>query len=117
MKRVRRFLLWTIFFLALLVVTDQLLLKLSLTTPGASQFQTFYRDFRSRLIGLLEGPPATTIDQVIDQAAPPPGKTPAAATPPAARYIYVDGQGQLQFAESLSEVPKAYRPSAQPLKD
>jgi len=117
MKRLRHLLLWTTFFLALLVIADQVLIHVPLTTPGISQFQTFYRDFRSRLLGLITGEPPATIDQVIERAAAPPAKAPAAERIPPQRYIYVDARGELQFADSLAEVPKAYRSQAQPLKE
>ena len=55
---------------------------------------------------------------------PPPEKKPAPASSspaPAAgvsapRYVYVDGQGELRFADRLEEIPAAYRKDAQRLE-
>jgi hypothetical protein len=42
---------------------------------------------------------------------------PPAAPPTADRYIYVDADGELQFADSLEDIPPALRKDAQPMKD
>lgn len=117
MKRLKRFLLWTILFLALLVAADQLLVTVPLHAPGLNEIQQFYLDFRSRLFGLVEGQTPSSIDQVIERAAEPAPAAPAVGKPKPQRYLYVDDQGELQFADSLAEVPAAYRSKAQPLKE
>ena len=40
-----------------------------------------------------------------------------ATAPTAERYLYVDADGELQFADRLEEIPTALRSGAQPLKD
>ena len=48
--------------------------------------------------------------------APTPAVQPPVAAPaPARRYVYADDQGQLQFADRLSDVPAKYRDQAQPM--
>jgi len=117
MKRLKHFLLWTLLFVALLVVADQLLMQTTLSAPGVGQFQRFYRDFRGRLFALIDGPAPASIDQVIETAAPPARQAPGARPVTPQRYLYVDGQGELQFADSLQEVPPAFRQKAQPLQE
>lgn len=115
MKSLRRFLFWTCLFLVLLAGIDQLLVRVPTTTPGISHFQRFYRDFRTRLFGLVETRRPATIDRVIEQSAPTQDHPVGSGRQQ--RYIYVDGQGQLQFADSLEEIPKNLRGQAQPLKE
>ncbi len=101
-----------------LVAIDQLLLRVPLPLPGVTAAQTFYVDFRSRLlelIGFKTTMPATkqSIEQVIEANTPAP-----AVKPPAnRRYLYVDDAGALQFADSLSQVPARFRQTAQPLAE
>lgn len=104
-----RFILWLVLTLILVVVGDQLLIKRHFTTPVLTQTQTFYRDFRSRLLtlGRTDG-----FEDRIGQTIEAEMKIPAAA---ASRYLYVDAAGVLHFADSLDEVPPAYRPGAQQL--
>lgn len=104
-----RFILWLVLTLILVVVGDQLLIKRHFTTPVLTQTQTFYRDFRARLLTL--GRTAGFEDR-IGQTIEAEMKTPAAA---ASRYLYVDADGVLHFADSLDEVPPAYRQGAQRL--
>jgi hypothetical protein len=42
---------------------------------------------------------------------------PPVATPQAPQYVYVDQDGQLNFAVSLDEIPRAFRDGAQPLNN
>jgi hypothetical protein len=104
-----RFILWGVLTLGLVVVADQLMLKRHFTTPVLNQTQIFYRDFRARLLtlGRTEG-----FDDRIGQTIEAEIKTPEAAT---SRYLYVDAAGVLHFADSLDEVPPAYRQGAQRL--
>lgn len=107
-----RFILWLILVIVLVVVGDQLMMKRIFTTPGLTQVQIFYRDFRARLLTL--GRPDAFNDRI--------GQTiEAEIIPPAAgratRYLYVDRDGVLQFADSFLEVPPLYREKAQPLAE
>lgn len=133
-------LLWSLCFLALLLTLDQLALRLQPTTPVLQELQSSYREFRSRLLGRKPQPPLT-IEAVIDRdvtapvarpiptpakkpatkpartVKPQPGVKQAAAQPAAQQYLYVDTDGDLQFADRLEDIPPALRDNAQPLKD
>ncbi len=103
--------LWLGLTVALLLIADQFMLKRNFTTPGLTQVQVFYRDFRARLLTL--GRTDAYHDHI--------GQTiEAELTPPAdqsARYLYVDRDGVLHFADRLDEVPAAYRQEAQRLAE
>ena len=135
-----RALFWTFFFLALLFTLDQLALRLQPATPLLQELQSDYREFRSRLLGKTPRQPLT-IEAVINADVTPPVKKPqkvtpkkplkvstqtpkpqpkvqkSAPAPTAEKYLYVDAEGELQFADSLEEIPTALRNGAQPLKD
>lgn len=107
-------------FLALSLGLDRLMLSVEPGPGLAGQVQVFYRDFRSKLLN-LPGPkaPEPSIERIIEQTNPPAAKAPAAraAAPlPSAgqktRYIYTDEAGQIVFADSLEEVPRAQRKEA-----
>jgi hypothetical protein len=132
--------LWTLCFLVLLLALDQLALRLKPTTPLLQELQSGYREFRKRLIGQPDQPPLS-IEAVIEKEAAPPvskpatttvKKTPAkkpdgatspvsakprAMTPEADQYLYVDADGELQFADRLEDIPTALRKGAQPLNN
>lgn len=115
MLKLLRMLLWLVLVLAVVGGLDQLLVRVPLAAPGLSPVQTFYVDFRSRLLGLVGVKPVaapTSIEKVIEatSAAPQQHKK-------SQRYLYVDETGELQFADSLSQVPLRFRKSAQPLVD
>lgn len=137
MKKFSRFLLWVLVFLLLLVGLDQMFVHAPLEVPVAKQLQVFYRDFRSRLFGLVTGEKKPkSIEQAIDQAtrqpdrqslpegrpadpapALPPVPIPDSPPPPGIRYVYADEGGVLHFADSLAEVPEQFRKAAQPLQE
>ncbi len=112
MLKLLKYFLWLVVLLALSVGFDRLMLTLPLHTSGLKQTQQFYVDFRTRLIGLFgakpESPP-DVIEAVIKKAVTP-AATPAEKT---GRYLYVDNDGVLQFADSLQQVPSKYRQAAQ----
>ncbi|RMF44814.1 MAG: hypothetical protein D6751_08460 [Deltaproteobacteria bacterium] len=119
MKKLRRFLLWSLVFLVLLAACDQVLVRLPAGDGALAVVQQFYVDFRSRLFGVITGEAPRSIEQVIEKAAKPPAapaKGPS-AVPAGPRYLYVDADGNLQFAESLQEIPAAFRSSAQKLQE
>jgi len=133
MRRLFKPLLWGLVFLLLLLAADQLLIQVPPVHPAHAAVVRFYRDFRVRLFGLAntpapEAPPAPksskpaapaaapqSIEAVIDrqQTAKP---VPAAGAA-VQRYVYSDDQGQLQFADKLTDVPVKYRDQAQPMGD
>jgi hypothetical protein len=132
MNRLIKMIFWTFLFLIMMLAIDQFLVQVPPVNPAHAAIRNFYRDFRSRMIDLVFGEEKTepaSIEAVIDEQ----GKTRKAALPasakdteqskPAAkpqaqahrRYIYSDARGELQFADSLEEVPKAFRGQAQPM--
>ena len=118
MIKLLKILVWILLTTVCLVCLDQFLTRVPLQLAGAKQAQTFYVDFRHRLLGLigldeLTGKPGKTIEQVIET-----NKKSAPAAPGVSqRYLYVDKAGVLQFADSLEQVPVEYRANAQPLSE
>ena len=130
MLRLFKLLFWSLAFVLLLIVADQVMLRTPPVHPAHAALREFYRDFRGRLLRVIEVVPSQSpesIEAVIEgerdtaQASSPDAETGAAPSSRqqpadhASRYIYVDRQGVLQFADSLEDIPKAERESAQPL--
>jgi hypothetical protein len=109
----RRLLLWAAVFLALLLAADQALMRLSFGPSLLREFQLCYRDFRCRLTGSFCPPVAQAPETIEAAIAGGSGRTREAVR----SYLYVDGQGTLQFADRLEDVPPAYRSEAQPLAE
>ncbi len=128
-----RYFLWLVVICAMALGFDQLMMSFPQTTPGLVETQKFYVDFRQRLTNLIldhKNPPAT-IPPTAQRSQPKlPAKTAEQADSIASvitktavskvkesanRYLYVDGQGDLQFADHLEQIPKRYRDSAQAL--
>ncbi|MFO7813079.1 MAG: hypothetical protein R6V21_08930 [Pelovirga sp.] len=105
-----RFVLWVMLTLVLVVAIDQLMIKRHFTTPVLEETQVFYRDFRSRLLTLGR---TDDLDDRIGQTIEAQKDSWDEGSP--SRYLYVDTAGVLHFADSLNEVPPAYRRSAQRL--
>ncbi len=117
MLKMTRWFIWGLFTLLLLTALDQVLLRVALPVPGYADVQVFYVDFRSRLLGLAGN---DSVAQMINDNKLPAVSLPAKAetTPKAqTRYLYADGEGALQFADSLDMVPLQYRRDAQPLAE
>lgn len=118
MIKIVRWLVWLLVSLIIVAGLDQTLIRVPMKVPVLEQFQGFYIDFRSRLLGLAgkkvqKSSKKPSIEQVIETTAKTgavPGKT---AAP---RYLYVDDAGTLQFADSLEAIPQAYRKDAQPME-
>jgi hypothetical protein len=132
MKRLIKPLIWTGLFLIIMLAIDQFLVQVPPVNPAHAAASNFYRDFRRRIIELVfnekKAAPAT-IEALIDEQ----GKTRRAAASESAkgkeppkheakaqvksgrRYVYSDAQGELQFADSLKDVPKEFRGQAQPM--
>lgn len=120
MKRIVSILFHSLLFLGLLLAIDQAFVHLPLDLSGLRQSQSFYLDFRSRLLGLRPGfkTPGLSVDQVIEAEERPIARSKAAAPAPdgqGPRYLYPDASGQLQFADRLEEIPREVRDKAQPL--
>lgn len=119
MFKMTRWFIWGLFSLLLLTALDQVLLRVDLPIPGYAEVHEFYVDFRSRLIGLTGNDP---VGQVITSNSQPVKTTRTKDSAPQKnsahpRYLYVDADGALQFADSLEEIPLQYRRDAQPLSE
>lgn len=108
MKSLGRFLLWSLVFLLILAGLDQLLVRVRLRTPVLAQGQDFYREFRGRILSRPR-PPARPQEpeERLRRSRP---------SSPGPRYVYVDGSGAIQFADSLEEVPAPFRGEARSLE-
>jgi hypothetical protein len=103
-----RMILWMMVAVAVMLAGDWLLMQRTFDAPGLHQGQRFYRDFRTRLLN-LNSPTQDPIGQAIEAETTPGQGT---STP---RFLYVDRDGELHFADHLEQVPEAYRQSAQSL--
>lgn len=127
MRRLMKALFWIFIFVLLLVGMDRLLTQIPPVHPAHAAVSDFYRDFRARLFAVIviPGPDdPQTVEAVIEQeqrvgakAPAPTSRTEPAAQPGSQRFVYVDAQGVLQFADSREAVPAAYRDSAEPLAE
>ena len=133
MRRLIKPIFWTFMFLVMLLVIDQFFVRVPPVNPVHEAASSFYRDFRGRLIDLAFGEKRAepkSVEAIIEKQqaaekknAPSTGqvdKKPGTATKNSQpvktqRYIYSDGKGELQFADSLEEVPDEYRGQAQPM--
>ena len=122
MKRLFIWLLWAVVIVSTCVAADQILLRYSLDVSAYRAAQTFYQDFRNRIILLakkddlrLDGvtgnwsptlPPAMLekIEPLLQRDVEPGG------------YVYIDKAGGLHLTTRLDEVPNEYRAAAKPLK-
>jgi hypothetical protein len=120
MFRLAKIFLWTLVFVALLLAIDQFFLRVPATVPAHVAVRQFYIDLRGRMGLLLGGERRATVESVIEQIDGRPAAREARPAPlvpaePSPRYLYVDAEGQLQFADSLEEVPSRFRREARPL--
>ena len=122
MKRLFIWLLWALVIAGVCIAGDQLLLRFSMNLPLYAAAQTFYKDFRTRIVQLVKKedhrlervkgnwpptlPPAVReqIEPLLHRQAEPGG------------YVYTDKAGGLHLATRLDEVPKEYRATAKPLQ-
>lgn len=122
---------WGVIFLAALIGVDRWFTTTRVKLPVLADVQHFYLDFRGRLAALVGGdddplsnvidPPKsivksiqTTAAKVEQRVSPEPSTVPGKDT---LKYLYVDGQGQLNFTTSFSEIPAEFKKSAELLKD
>ena len=89
------------------------MLRVELPVPGYAEVHEFYVDFRSRLLGLTDN---DSVARMITANKKSPAAPPS-LTAKETRYLYVDGEGSLQFVDSLDQVPLQYRRDAQPLSE
>ncbi|MBW6511981.1 MAG: hypothetical protein K0A93_07695 [Desulfuromonadaceae bacterium] len=130
-KNLFSILVWGVIFLAALIGVDRWLMTTRVKLPVLTDVQHFYLDFRGRLSALVEGdddpvsdviaPPKnivksiqTVAEKVEKKISPEPSTLPGKDT---LKYLYVDGQGQLNFTSSFSEIPAEFKKSAELLKD
>lgn len=121
MKSLFIWLVWALVIAGICVAGDQLLLHVSMKSPIYGAAQTFYQDFRGRLIQLAKKedhrqkgvkelwPP--TVPPALEEKIKP--LLPATAP---SGYVYSDKAGGLHLTTSLDEVPKEYRATAKPLQ-
>lgn len=123
MNRFFVFLLWLAIIVGVCIACDQILLRMPFTSPAMVATQTFYRDFRGRLLHLTAKEEVRI--EVVKEKLPAwipgaaPEKAPEKKEPPAAEvsgYVYTDKAGGLHMAPRLEDVPKAYRAAAKPLQ-
>ena len=111
MKTVVRCFFWSILCLVLIIGGDQLLCRFSPQHPSLQVMQKFYTDFRGRLLGLFQPHSIEAVIEKQHQPSPSQPSSPAGST----RFLYKDADGQLQFADSLEQVPPPYRAEAKPM--
>jgi hypothetical protein len=142
MKRLVMIFVWLGVFLLLLVMLDQVLLRYrDFERPFLNDVQEFHADFRRRLMGLppLQTPesrpapasrpaltpkskPATPVDKNVDAvvereitrvAQQATSASPAKEDEGSLRYIYLDAEQNIQFAERYEEIPPRFRDAVQ----
>lgn len=123
MKGLFIWLLWGVLIAGVCVAADQLLLHSSVDSPTLAAAQTFYRDFRVRIIHLVKKdehrlealiPESPTLRRPAGPAET--SKSLPVLTPKPGGYVYSDKDGGLHLTTRLDEVPKEYRARARPLQ-
>jgi hypothetical protein len=118
MKRLFIWLLWALVMTGVCVAGDQLLLHSAINSPAYRAAQTFYQDFRGRIIQFVKKEDRrletakenwpTAVREKIEPLLQPevePGG-----------YVYTDRKGGLHLTTRLEEVPREYRATAKPLQ-
>jgi hypothetical protein len=124
---------WVFLFGILFLAIDQFFVQVAPTHPAHATARDFYLDFRKRFLATVVETgkePTESIEAVIDQQQKAgrklspglydkPGTSettmPSRSSSESQRYIYSDQNGELQFADSLDEVPEDLRWQAQPI--
>lgn len=141
MKRLLMGFVWLVVFVFLLLVLDQVLLRYpSFEQPFLHDVQRFHADFRRRLLGLppeqppppakpapalrptprpeVDTPAATHVDALVEREIAR-VKQQATSTSKGGtgdgslRYIYLDAEHNIQFAERYEEIPPQFRDAVQ----
>jgi hypothetical protein len=132
MHRLIKPIVWVVLFLVMLLAIDQFLVQVPPVNPAHAAISNFYRDFRNRMIELVFGEkkaaPESIEDVIETRQKQKPAEASSGSKPAQARavktdssksspqrYIYSDNNGELQFADSLQEVPEKFRKQAQPI--
>jgi hypothetical protein len=134
MNRLIKSLFWVFIFLVTMLIIDQFLVQVPPVHPAHATVRNFYRDLRSRIIEMTFGEKKAaphSIEEVIEGnqkgalAEDPKNNKQIQQHPKTAtdqtkgnnpqRYIYSDSNGELQFADSLEEIPEKFRSQAQPI--
>jgi len=102
---------WVIVFFCVLIGFDQFLLRVEFKTGGMQVAQEFYLDFRQRLISLGGTSGPKSVEEAINSREVPVATQIQEEKSP--RYLYADGSGQLQFADSMEDIPPQFRKDAQ----
>lgn len=122
MRRLFIWLLWALVIVGVCVAGDQLLLHFSMNSPIAGAAQTFYKDFRGRVIQLVkkEDYRLEAVKESLPPLLPPAEREKVApllqSEAKAGGYVYTDKEGGLHLTTRLDEVPGEYRASAKPLQ-
>lgn len=120
MSRTAKAIIWTLIFVALLLATDQFLLRVEFSQPQMQVARSFYLDFRQRLITLGGGDSEPgSVEAVIetDSTETTPGVVMRRNETDGPRYLYLDPDGNIQFADSLDEIPRELRGQAERLSE
>ena len=100
---------WVIVFFCMLLAVDQFMLRVESKSGGLQAAQEFYLDFRQRLIGLGASGPES-VEEVLVEKEPTAVVKVEGDNP---RYLYADENGQLQFADSMEDIPPEFRKGAE----
>lgn len=114
MNKTSKTIFWCIVFFLLLLGIDQFLLRTEFRSGGMKVAQEFYLDFRQRLFGLGVTSEPASVEAVIGEEKQEKPAQPRESSP---RYLYADENGQLQFANSMEEIPPQYRDHAERLEE
>lgn len=122
MKHLFIWLLWALVIAGVCVVGDQFLQRSSLNSPIYDAAQTFYQDFRGRIISFVKKNDLQR-EGVTERWSPPTlpalGKKVNPRIQPEQQpsgYVYSDKDGGLHLTSRLDEIPKEYRTAAKPLQ-
>ena len=117
MNRTAKAIIWTILFVVLLLATDQFLLRVNFSQPQMQVARSFYLDFRQRLITLGGG--QESVETVIEssQSETIPGLVLRRNEGETPRYLYLDQDGNIQFADSIEDIPRELRDQAERMSD
>ncbi len=119
MNRTSKAIIWTVIFVVLLLATDQFMLRVEFSQPQMQVARSFYLDFRQRLISLGGGAEPDSVEAVIESTQS--DTTPAVVLRrnevESPRYLYLDADGTIQFADSIEDIPDELRNGAERLSD
>ncbi len=123
MKKFTFAIVWMVSFVLLMLVCDQFLVRYpGADTPMLNEFQSFYKDLRQRVLALEYHSQPHSVQQVISDRSTRisdlnrrQDKDVVQDGTDIGRYIYVDEQNTLNFADSLEQIPVQLRAGAKKL--